>query len=114
MTERSLVDLDIGSLTLKEAPGCLTLCFMEKDGSLTFRLPTTLKARLTEIAKADGRKVGGLVTLVLTTFVETHDDRPTARRKRNRPPAQRVQGDRVPRNQPANAPRRDRKTRRAR
>ena len=87
---------------------------MEKDATLTFRLPANLKARLDEIARADGRKLGGLVTLVLKTFVEAHDDDAIARRRRDRSAAQRVAGNRVPRNQAANAARRDRKPRRTR
>jgi hypothetical protein len=87
---------------------------MEKDATLTFRLPKWLKEELTQLARADGRKLGGLVTKVLRDFAEGRHDIGAAGRGRDRPAAQRVAGDRVPRNKAANAARRDRKPRRTR
>jgi hypothetical protein len=55
----------------------------EKDATLVVRVPGELKERLAAIAKADGRKIGGLVTWVLTQFAESRHE-PAARARKSR------------------------------
>ena len=59
-----------------------------KDATIVVRVPAALKVRLTEIAEGDGRKVGGLVTWVLTQFVESRRE-PAARTRKPRAAARR-------------------------
>ncbi len=57
----------------------------EKDATLVVRVPAALKERLADIAKADGRKIGGLVTWVLAQFVESRGEPVKQPRKPRRP-----------------------------
>ncbi len=64
------------------APECLTMLDMERDASITFRLPSATRRALERAAEADRRGLSNLIAAILTDWLEHKGYLPKPKRER--------------------------------